>query len=186
VTFASGYSGIYAAASALVSYINGYNFAPGEPLNIIAHSHGGNVVKIASWLMKPTINNFIALGTPNNFDLEIMMPGRSTNYCNVASLTDLIQVAGASPSQVFYIGYYTTQATREEFLAWDALLHGTFEQWAYHFGLAGVYFAEAAYWYGSTKFDIWANRNVPIESGSHGDLHTVPVWKRIERECGLR
>jgi RHS repeat-associated protein len=54
-----------AGAEQLRKMINGYNFAPGEQLNIIAHSHGGNVALLASQMqLDHPIDNLITLGTP--------------------------------------------------------------------------------------------------------------------------
>ena len=36
-----------AAAGKLAAFVNSYKFAKGEPLNIISHSHGGNVAIMA-------------------------------------------------------------------------------------------------------------------------------------------
>lgn len=54
-----------AAARGLADFINNYHFAPGETLNIVAHSHGGNVALRAATLgLKHRIDNLITLGTP--------------------------------------------------------------------------------------------------------------------------
>jgi RHS repeat-associated protein len=53
-------------AEQLRKMINNYSFAPGEQLNIIAHSHGGNVALLASHLdLNHRIDNLITLGTPH-------------------------------------------------------------------------------------------------------------------------
>lgn len=69
MTALTGYSDIFDGGVSLADFINSYNFQPGEPLNIVAHSHGGNVVKIASWLISHDITNLVDLGTPQNWDL---------------------------------------------------------------------------------------------------------------------
>ena len=54
-----------AGAEQLRKMINDYDFAPGEQLNIIAHSHGGNVALLASQMqLNHPIDNLITLGTP--------------------------------------------------------------------------------------------------------------------------
>src|SRR6266567_8697365 len=75
-------------------YIDNYEFADGEPLNIVAHSHGGNVVKIATYFLNRNIDNLVNLGTPENFDLPDINSRAVNNYCSVSSVTDLIQVSG--------------------------------------------------------------------------------------------
>ncbi len=54
-----------AGAEQLRKMIANYQFAPGEQLNVIAHSHGGNVALAASQLeLTHKIDNLITLGTP--------------------------------------------------------------------------------------------------------------------------
>jgi RHS repeat-associated protein len=54
-----------AGAEQLRKMINNYSFAPGEQLNIIAHSHGGNVaLEAAQMQLNHPIDNLITLGTP--------------------------------------------------------------------------------------------------------------------------
>jgi RHS repeat-associated protein len=54
-----------AGAEQLRKMINNYSFAPGEQLNIIAHSHGGNVALLAAQgQLNHPIDNLITLGTP--------------------------------------------------------------------------------------------------------------------------
>jgi RHS repeat-associated protein len=54
------------AAWSLAQFIKHYKFAPGEQLNIVAHSHGGNV---AIWAINQglgrKVDNLITLGTPS-------------------------------------------------------------------------------------------------------------------------
>jgi pimeloyl-ACP methyl ester carboxylesterase len=52
------------AAQELAEFINNYQFAEGETLNIVAHSHGGNVAFLASQQVNRQINNLVTLGTP--------------------------------------------------------------------------------------------------------------------------
>jgi hypothetical protein len=56
------------AADNLAKLINGHKFAPGEKLNIVAHSHGGNVVFMASHHVNHKIDNLVTLGTPDRDD----------------------------------------------------------------------------------------------------------------------
>lgn len=54
-----------AASRGLANYINNYHFAPGETLNIVATSHGGNIALRAATLgLKHRIDTLITLGTP--------------------------------------------------------------------------------------------------------------------------
>jgi RHS repeat-associated protein len=54
-----------AAAKGLANFINHYHFAPGETLNIVTHSHGGNVALQAAALgLNHKIDVLITLGAP--------------------------------------------------------------------------------------------------------------------------
>jgi pimeloyl-ACP methyl ester carboxylesterase len=58
--------------------IHDYQFAPGEQLNIIAHSNGGNVALEASQLgLDHKIDNLITLGTPNS---GALLEGEPNSY----------------------------------------------------------------------------------------------------------
>ncbi len=69
------------------------NLKEGEPLNIIAHSHGGNVVKYASQeLSQGELDNVVFLATPHRkdaqFNDEAMKKGGKV--VNVYDRSDLI------------------------------------------------------------------------------------------------
>jgi hypothetical protein len=53
-----------AAANGLLAMVRRHPFAPGESLNIVAHSHGGNIVVEASKKIGHKIDILITLGTP--------------------------------------------------------------------------------------------------------------------------
>jgi pimeloyl-ACP methyl ester carboxylesterase len=93
------YYGIWQAGYRLAGFINGYQFAPGEPLNIVGHSHGGNVAIIAANNLRPglKVTTLVLLGTPHNIDLPKLQEGRTGNFCAVSSITDFFQV-WAQPS----------------------------------------------------------------------------------------
>ncbi len=93
------------AAHVLVDFVN-VRIKPGECLNIVACSHGGNIAKIYSNLtgMK-TICTLVTLGTPQSNQYQInrgRVPGSSYAsavgaYFNVSSYADPIQLFGGSP-----------------------------------------------------------------------------------------
>jgi RHS repeat-associated protein len=72
------------AAKALAEFINSYAFAPGETLNIVAHSHGGNIAFEASWLLNRPIDNLVTLGTPIRGDYALN-PNRVGRHFQVYS-----------------------------------------------------------------------------------------------------
>jgi hypothetical protein len=82
------------AAESLVNFVASYQFKDGEKLNMVAHSHGGNVVKMYTWFgAARKIDTFVSLGTPQRVDFNMngTMVG---NYFNVYSKHDAIQKIG--------------------------------------------------------------------------------------------
>lgn len=70
------------------------NLKPGEKLNIVAHSHGGNVVKDYSNMQgAQNISTLITLGTPNRSDYTMNMSKVGT-FLNVYSAWDQVQSNG--------------------------------------------------------------------------------------------
>jgi RHS repeat-associated protein len=99
------------AGNNLADLINNHNFAQGEQLNIVAHSHGGNVAKIASHMLQANknIDNLITLGTPARPDYPTNMSAVS-NMVEVYSNNDLIQShAGNNSSFGGVLGYWLNQ-----------------------------------------------------------------------------
>jgi len=97
------------AAKALVDLINRKRRA-GEPVNVVAHSHGGNVSAIAS--ADTQITNLVTLGTPvrgdytfNHNNINTHIHGYSTN--------DLVQVNGDLDAWHFLYQFFTPPAGRE-------------------------------------------------------------------------
>ena len=83
------------AASELAKMINdpNYVYKDGEKLNIVAHSHGGNIAILASRETDRKIDNLVTLGTPNR---TVYQPseGKIVNHINVYSRFDVWQNAG--------------------------------------------------------------------------------------------
>jgi hypothetical protein len=86
-----------AAARALDDFVKNYTFKPGEQLNIVAHSHGGNVAFEASQSISHTIDNLVTLGTPIRGDYEPNMKNIA-NLVNVYSYNDGVQTSGSGIS----------------------------------------------------------------------------------------
>jgi hypothetical protein len=83
-----------AAAQALKHLIDSHPFAAGEPLNVVTHSHGGNVVKAYTNLRGARrIDRLVSLGAPQRADYRIN-DGNVRAYDNVYSLRDLVQING--------------------------------------------------------------------------------------------
>jgi hypothetical protein len=179
------YSSIFDAVGGLVYLINSHNFAPGENLNIVAHSHGGNVVKIAtqSGLAHP-INNLVNLGTPQNFDLPGINTSQVVNYCQVSSLGDFVQFIGASPLQVASYSFDEVEVSLWFEQESIDLSNGDYDMAEFDDEEAFFYEEDAYFWFLSTKVDPAAN-NVFFDSLGHSDLHEVPVWNVLRYACQL-
>lgn len=85
-----------AAAQTLREMIAAHPFATGETLNIIAHSHGGNVALAASHLgLAHPIDNLITLTKPTLLR-DAYIPGRNIqNFYNISAARDWIQWAAS-------------------------------------------------------------------------------------------
>ena len=186
VSAADAYAGIYAGGLGLADFINNYTFKPGEELNIIGFSEGGNVAKVAISLgLKHKVDNFVELGTPQNWDLPALNPLAVGNSCSVSSMADPVQVAGASPFQLVQLGESVNNVIQDELSAADALENGDYLG-ALQIEAGAVADAATVYaWYMSTKVDPFATNNVFLAGASHFDLHTVGVWNGITGTCGL-
>ena len=83
------------AAKMINDIIKNHEFAEGEKLNIVAHSHGGNAVFEATKSgMDRQIDNLVTLGTPIRNDY---IPNFSmvNNFLNVFSRNDRVQLLGS-------------------------------------------------------------------------------------------
>jgi RHS repeat-associated protein len=83
-----------AAAEQLKELIENHEFAPGEKLNIVAHSHGGNAVAEAQKEgLSHTIDTLVTLGTPIRGDYKFD-ESKIRQHLNVYSKLDYVQKAG--------------------------------------------------------------------------------------------
>ena len=82
-----------AAAEQLRKRIAAHDFAPGEKLNIIAHSHGGNVALAASHLgLSHPIDTLITLNKPT-LDSKPYQPQQNIGaFYNISAVRDLMQI----------------------------------------------------------------------------------------------
>ena len=90
-----------AAAQKLRKMIADHHFAAGEKLNIIAHSHGGNVALAASHLgLAQPIDILITLNKPT-LRGDSYIPGRNIeNFYNISASRDWIQWAASDVKMV--------------------------------------------------------------------------------------
>jgi hypothetical protein len=95
-------------AKELVEFIKNYKFAPGEKLNIVSHSHGGNVAFLVSQSTSHKIDNLVTLGTPIRSDYK---PAENNigQHLNVYSEHDYVQINGGFTSGGFSSRYQMSQ-----------------------------------------------------------------------------
>jgi hypothetical protein len=150
-----------AGAQLLNEIIKNHTFKPGERLNIVAHSHGGNVVFEASRTTSHKIDNVVTLGTPIRSDYQPNMQN-ILNLVNVYSSNDEVQTAGSGMS-VFAAG---RRLPEDE-------------------GAVNVSAPEA-----SSHSDLWQNPdvwqkdvvpNLNLPSGAQSS----PIKDNAERQCSL-
>lgn len=93
------------AAEKIADFINSYSFAKNEPLNLVGHSHGGNVAIRVTDLVSHPVNNLVTLSTPVRSDY---VPNAAVvqNHINVYSARDPVQnlMGGTGTSASALIG----------------------------------------------------------------------------------
>jgi hypothetical protein len=82
----------------LAAFINSYKLADREKINIIGHSHGGNVVKEASKRLNADkkLSSVVFLGVPHRSNHKFNKNAASENaqLLNVYDTSDLVQLGG--------------------------------------------------------------------------------------------
>jgi RHS repeat-associated protein len=84
-----GGAAIDKAAKEMSDYVDRYQFAPGEQLNVIAHSRGGDVALDATNTLDRPIDNLITLATPAYDNLPINSANIGT-WINVRTVQDRV------------------------------------------------------------------------------------------------
>jgi RHS repeat-associated protein len=83
------------AATALANFVRHYSFAPGEPLNIVMHSHGGNVgIEAANLGLGRRVDNLVTLGTPARDDYVLANPANVGRFLAISESKDPVQILG--------------------------------------------------------------------------------------------
>jgi len=177
------YTGIYNGGFDLANFLNG---AGGDNLNVISHSHGGNVTLIAMWYLNRPVSHLINLGTPINWDLwpARVASGSAWVNCQVSSYADWVQVSGSSPLQVYEIFYNQGLAAYYVYLAIDAALNDDWDSFAYYMYLSAEAELEANWWWLTCKIE-WYAPTVWFSDENHGQLHEPDVWNQIKYQCAL-
>jgi hypothetical protein len=181
---APNYSGIWEGGYHLSNFLASL---PAGEVNIISHSHGGNVVLASQYWSQRPIRRYIQLATPVNWDfggwryaIGYTVAGR----CQASSDADWVQFFGASPGQItnFAIAMYASYAGSQE--AYDALNQGDWAEAFAWFAAAAFAAYVADYWFWSTK-DEWEGGNITFYGYGlgHSDMHEPPVWNFIAPYC---
>lgn len=170
-------SGGYQLANFLVSI-------PGD-VNVITHSHGGNVAIWSTYLMNRPLRHLINLGTPINWDLPGHLGGGGAySRCQISSSADWVQFAGASPYQIGNFAYSIYQSIAGAYEAFQALAAGDYDAALAYFWISVFEALEAEYWWYSTKIEV-VGPTYMFSGLSHGDLHEPPVWNAIAGPCAV-
>lgn len=178
------YSGIWAGGLQLADFLASL---PAGEVNIISHSHGGNVVLTSQYWSQRQIRRYIQLATPVNWDFEgwryaigYTVAGR----CQASSDVDWVQFFGASPGQVinFLIAHYLSNAAAD--YAFQALHDGDYAEAFGWFASSLFAGAVADYWFNTTKYEV-EGLNIRFNGYglSHSDMHEPFVWNSIAGWC---
>jgi hypothetical protein len=176
------YSGIYSGAQELANFL--HSLPPGD-VNLIAHSHGGNVVLLSQiWSTRP-IRRYITMATPVNWDwyewrfaLNYGIAGR----CQASSEADFVQLWGASPYQVGNFVYNVYQSIQGAIEAFEALLNGNYQDSFYYFAQSAFNALQADYWLDTTRIEVEGPTYMFVSLG-HSDVHTPGMWNAIAPYC---
>ncbi|GLI54981.1 hypothetical protein PM10SUCC1_04960 [Propionigenium maris DSM 9537] len=136
------------AGKELAKVIEGYN-EKGIEVNIISHSHGGNVANEALKTMKGgKVKNLVTLGTPVRNDHRVsreIIEEKTGSYLNVMSNEDSVTKAGGTDFKTKVWKFFTGQAK---------------------IGLAH-------------RKDLNADKILKVDGASHNDLHGLNVIKLL-------
>jgi hypothetical protein len=174
------YNGIQSGAFQLANFL--HSLPPGD-VNLIAHSHGGNVVVLSQqWSTRP-IRRYITMATPVNWDwygwrfaLNYGVAGR----CHASSKADGVQPWGASPYQVQNFLINAWQASAGTYQAIQALINGNYEDSFWYFAQSVFDAVEADYWLDTTRYEVEGYTHMFVGLG-HSELHTPGGLERAAR-----
>jgi hypothetical protein len=156
---------------------------PGD-LNVVTHSHGGNVAILATYYMSRPLRTLVNLGTPINWDLYGYLGGAGAyNRCQISSSSDWVQFAGSSPTQILNFAYAIYSSVVGAIAAFNALIIGDYWSALAYFNYAVFAVIVADYWWYSTKIEVQGPTYM-FSGLSHEDLHTAGVWNAIAPYCG--
>jgi hypothetical protein len=174
------YSGIFNGAAQLSGVINAM---PAGSVNVITHSHGGNVALLATqFYTNRPLARLINLATPVNFDIRYYGAPWVNHMCTASSWHDWVQFVGASPTQVNNFLQQSYWGYQYGSLSAEAFINGNYADAAYYSALAYNYIAAGYSWFESTKLELhgWT---IAYGSGGHSDMHEPDVWNALPAAC---
>ncbi|MEO8637499.1 MAG: glycine-rich domain-containing protein [Candidatus Taylorbacteria bacterium] len=161
------------AADAIAKQINEYHFADGEKLNIVGHSHGGNVANLITGEINHSVDNLVTLGTPviNGYSAD---RDNVKNQVNAYSVLDPIQKLGGNQ----------LSATGVAGFAGGGAIGGPIG--AGIGGVAGSLLGWGQFGYGGRKVNGATNINVTFQAlnpfNAHGKYMTKSVWSKVDKK----
>lgn len=182
LVFPPFYTDILAGGPSLGNILTGL---PGGPLNVVTHSHGGNVAILASVSTPRPYRTMVNLGTPINYDLPGLLGGASASSwrCQVSSSADWVQFVGSSPGQIVNFVFAIYASVAGAVAAFEALAAGDYLTALAYFQLSTFEVMVAEYWWYTTKIEV-VGPTYMFSGLSHGDLHSGPVWNAVAPFCG--
>jgi hypothetical protein len=178
------YLGIWSGGFALANFLNGVS----EPeINVVAHSHGGNVAMLATIWMNRPIRHLIELATPVNWDFgnyRYLANYGAYSRCTASSTADWVQFAGSSPTQYLNFAYAIYGSIAGAVNAFQALGQGDYQAALAYFAYSVFEVLDANYWFQTTKVE-WTGANLWFEGLSHSQMHEPPVWSAIAPYCAV-
>jgi hypothetical protein len=181
LVFPPFYSDIWAGGPSMAGILAGL---PAGNLDVVTHSHGGNVAILSTYYMSRPLQTLVNLGTPINWDLPGFLGGAgAARRCQVSSSADWVQFAGASPYQITNFAYSIYGSIAGAVAAFDALVAGDYATALAFFQYSTFEVMVAEYWWYTTKIEV--DGPTYMFSGlGHGDLHTGAVWNAVAPFCG--
>jgi hypothetical protein len=177
--FPPSYSDIWNGGMPMGSILTGM---PGGNLNVVTHSHGGNVAILATYYMARPLRTLINLGTPINWDLPGYTGVATSWRCQVSSTADWVQFIGASPFQIANFVYSIYSSIQGAVAAFSALATGNYYGALAYFQYSVFEVMVAEYWWRTTKEEV-VGPTLWFSGLSHADMHSAYVWNTIAPYC---
>jgi hypothetical protein len=167
------------AAQSITNTINNYKFAEGEKLNIVGHSHGGNIGNLVSQMTNHKIDNLVTLGTPviSDYAPNSAMIGR--NFGAYSSLDTVQVLGGKQTSGPAAIGAGLGFAICGGACGLIGAITGRSVSPAGEFGPAGRVYS------GATGVNVtWQSGLLPISA--HTEMPNTSAWSKIDKQINKK